>query len=220
MKLISINIGQARAQQNGDRLETTGIYKTPVAQKVKVTSLGIAEDFIGSPKHHGGPDQAIYVYGAADYAWWSNELGKEISAGTFGENLTISDLQSADFNIGDRLHIGEVILEVTAPRIPCSTLATRMGDSQFVKRYRFAERPGLYCRVIAEGTIEAGVGVTVQRSEGEAVGVIEIFRDWYEKDKDESALRRFLRSPLAIRARTVLERQLEKMLAENPELSK
>ena len=219
MKLISINIGQARTQQNGDKLETTGIYKTPVADKVRVTSLGIAEDFIGSPKHHGGPDQAIYVYGAADYAWWSNELGKGISAGTFGENLTISDLQSADFNIGDRLHIGEVILEVAAPRIPCSTLATRMGDSQFVKRYRFAERPGLYCRVIAEGEIEAGVGVTAQRSEGEAVSIIEIFRDWYEKDKDESTLRRFLRSPLAIRARVQKERQLEKLLAENSTLS-
>lgn len=218
MKLISINIGQKRTQQNGDKLETTGIYKIPVAEKVKVTSLGIAEDFIGSPKHHGGPDQAVYVYGAADYAWWSKELGIEISAGTFGDNLTISELQSADFNIGDRLHIGDVILEVTAPRIPCSTLATRMGDSQFVKKYRAAERPGLYCRVIAEGEIEAGVDVTVERSEGEAVGVIEVFRDWYEKDKDASTLRRFLRSPIAIRVRIKVESQLVRLLAENSQL--
>lgn len=213
MKLISINIGQARTQQNGRKMETTGIYKTPVAGKVKVISLGIAEDFIGSPKHHGGPDQAVYVYGAADYAWWSKELGKEISAGTFGENLTISDLQSADFNIGDRLRIGEVILEVTAPRIPCSTLAARMGDPRFVRRYRYAERPGLYCRVIAEGEIKAGAGVTVQPVEDEAVGIVEVFRDWYEKDKDESTLRRFMRSPIASRARKEAERHLEKLSA-------
>ncbi|MEW6086181.1 MAG: MOSC domain-containing protein [Chloroflexota bacterium] len=219
MKLISINIGQKRTQQNGDKLETTGIYKTPVSGKVKFTSLGIIEDFIGSPKHHGGPDQAIYVYGAEDYAWWSKELGKEISSGTFGDNLTISEMASADFNIGDRLHIGDVILEVTAPRIPCSTLATRMGDPQFVKKYRDAERPGLYCRVIAEGEVESGIGVTVQPVGGEAVGVIEVFRDWYEKDKDVSTLRRFLRSPIAIRARTKLESQLEKLLAEDSQLS-
>lgn len=218
MKLISINIGQKRTQQNGNKLETTGIYKIPVARKVRVTSLGIVEDFIGSPKHHGGPDQAVYVYGAADYAWWSKELGKEISAGTFGDNLTISEMQSAVFNIGDRLHIGEVILEVSAPRIPCSTLATRMGDPQFVKKYRHAERPGLYCRVIAEGEVESGMGVTVQPVEGEAVGIIEVFRDWYEKDKDESTLRRFLRSPLAIRARTKMESQLEILLVENTQL--
>ena len=211
MKLVSLNIGKARTQQNGEKLETTGIYKMPVDGTVKIKSLGIVGDFIGSSKHHGGPDQAIYVYGAADYAWWSKELGNELASGTFGENLTISELQSADFNIGDRLHIGEVILEVTAPRIPCSTLATRMGDSQFVKKYRHAERPGLYCRVIAEGEIKAGVGVTAQPVGGEAVSVVEIFRDWYIKSKDESTLRRFLRSPLAIRARRHLEQRLERL---------
>ena len=84
-------------------------------------------------KSHGGPDQAIYVYGGADYEWWSQELGKEISPGTFGENLTISELQSAHFNVGDYLHINDVILQVTAPRIPCGTFATRMDDPQWVK---------------------------------------------------------------------------------------
>ena len=213
MKLISINVGQKQTQQNGDRLETTGIYKSSVQGPVKITSLGITEDFIGSPRHHGGPDQAVYVYGEADYVWWSGELGRELAPGTFGDNITISELESAQFNIGDRLHLGNVILEVTAPRIPCSTLATRMGDAQFVKKYRNAERPGLYCRVIAEGEIEAGVEVTVQPSEGEAVGVIEIFRDWYERDKDEDRLRRFLRSPIAFRARRDLERHLKRLLA-------
>ncbi len=91
MKLISINIGQKRTQQNGEKLETTGIYKLPVSDSVKITTLGIVEDFIGSPKHHGGPDQAVYVYGGADYQWWSEQLEKEIAPGTFGENLTISE---------------------------------------------------------------------------------------------------------------------------------
>jgi MOSC domain-containing protein YiiM len=211
MKLVSINIGQKRTQQNGERLETTGIYKSGVQGPIKITSLGITEDFIGSPKHHGGPDQAVYVFGAADYEWWSRELGRELAPGTFGDNITISELESAQFNIGDRLQMGDVILEVTAPRIPCSTLATRMGDPQFVKKYRDAERPGLYCRVLAEGEIEAGAEVTVQRSEGEAVGIVEIFRDWYVKDKDEATLQRFLRSPIAIRARRALERHLERL---------
>ena len=213
MKLISVNIGQKRTQQNGQKLETTGIYKLPAHGSVKITTLGIAEDFIGSPKHHGGPDQAIYVYGAADYAWWSQELGKELLPGTFGDNLTISNLESARFNIGDRLHVGAVILEVTAPRIPCSTLATRMGDPKFVKRYRYAERPGLYCRVITEGEVSAGDDVTVQTLESDAVGVIELFRDWYEKDKNEATLRRFLNAPIDIRARKQLNSQLERLLA-------
>jgi len=213
MKLISINIGQKRSQQNGKKLETTGIYKMPVQGKVSIASPGIVEDFIGSPKHHGGPDQAVYVYTMDDYEWWMNKLGHVLAPGTFGDNLTFRGMESAHFNIGDRLILGDVILEVTAPRIPCSTLATRMGDPQFVKQYRDAERPGLYCRVIAEGEIEAGVEVTVERYAGEAVGIIEVFRDWYENNKDEATLRRFLRAPVAIRARRKLESQLERLLA-------
>jgi MOSC domain-containing protein YiiM len=99
MQLISVNIGQARVQQNGNKLETTGIYKLPTLESVQITSLGIKEDFIASKKHHGGPDQAIYIYGTSDYDWWSKELMRELSAGTFGENLTISELESAQFHI-------------------------------------------------------------------------------------------------------------------------
>jgi len=215
MKLISVNIGKPQTQQNGEKLETTGIYKSSFQGPVKITTLGIAEDFIGSPKHHGGPDQAVYVYSAEDYAWWSRELGRELAPGTFGDNLTISGIESSDFNIGDRLILGNVILEATAPRIPCSTLATRMGDPHFVKKYRDAERPGFYCRVIAEGEIEAGVEVIVQGSAGEAVGINEVFRDWYERDKDEAMLRRFLSSPIAIRARRKLESHLERLTSGN-----
>ncbi len=102
MQLLSINIGQKRTQQKGNELETTGIYKLPTPEPVQIGTLGIKDDFIASEKHHGGPDQAVYVYGAADYAWWSKELGKEPGPGTFGDNLTISDLESAQYKIGDR----------------------------------------------------------------------------------------------------------------------
>jgi MOSC domain-containing protein YiiM len=110
------------------------------------------------------------------------------------------------------LHVGSVILEVTAPRIPCSTLAARMGDPQFVKKYRRAERPGLYCRVIQEGIVRQGDAVAVERYAGETVPVIELFRDHYRRDKDEATLRRFLRAPLAIRARKDVEEDLQKLL--------
>ena len=60
--------------------------------------------------------------------------------------MTIGTPESALFRIGDRLHIGEVILEVTAPRIPCDTFATRVGDPTFIERFRKAGRPGFYCR--------------------------------------------------------------------------
>ena len=213
MKLLSVNIGQKRTQQKGNEIETTGIYKLPVQEPVEIKSLGIQSDFICDQKNHGGSDQAIYVYGMSDYEWWSKELKRELSAGTFGDNLTISELESAQFNIGDRLYVGSVILEVSAPRIPCSTLAARMGDPQFVKKYRQAERPGLYCRVIQEGTVQTGNEVKLERYAGETLSILQMFRDYYDNNKSEETLRLHLRAPIAFRARAETEEDLKTLLS-------
>src|SRR5215207_6899551 len=117
MILASVNLGEKRILQRKEHVETTGIFKIPTDEPVKVTKLGLEGDVIVSKKHHGGPDQAIYVYGEADYDWWAKELGKEILPGTFGENVTISELESAQFNVGDYIHMGDVTLQVSAPRI-------------------------------------------------------------------------------------------------------
>lgn len=212
MYLLSINIGSARPVDGNHPHDITGIFKLPVAGPVSITREGLPGDAIISTRHHGGPDQAVYVYGSADYDWWTAELGQTLAAGTFGENLTISDLESATLIIGDRLHIGDVVLEVTAPRIPCETFAQRMGDPGFVERFRAAERPGCYCRVIRPGEVQAGQPVTLTPYAEEPVTLIEIFRDYYEPDRSLATIRRFLAAPLAIRARTAKERQYRESL--------
>ena len=212
MNLISVNLGQERTLQRKGRVEQTGIFKFPTNEAVKITKLGLEGDVIVSKKDHGGPDQAVYVYGTADYEWWSKELGREIAPGTFGENLTISELESAHFNVGDYLHLGEVTLQVSAPRIPCGTFAARMDDSQWVKRFRHAERPGLYCRVIREGFVKTGEIVSMENYTGETISILQMFRDYYERDKSEETLRRHLNAPIAIRARRDLEKELRALL--------
>lgn len=211
MKLLSINIGKERTQQRKDYIETTGIYKMPVNEPVEIKPLGIDGDAICDKKNHGGPDQAIYVYGSADYAWWEQELGKELAPGTFGDNLTISDLESARFNVGDFIHIGEVTLQVTSPRIPCGTFATHMQDPQWVKKFRMAERPGLYCRVIKEGVVKAGDPVSVEKYTDETISVLEMYRGHYARDKSEESLQRHLDAPVDIRSRRDLEEKLQKL---------
>jgi len=213
MKLLSVNLGQERSLQRKDRVEKTGIFKIPTSEPIWLSSLGLQNDVIVSKKHHGGPDQAVYVYGAADYAWWSKELGKEIFPGTFGENLTITGLESAQFNIGDYLHVGVVTLQVTAPRIPCKTFAARMEDPYWVKKFRHAERPGLYCRVLKEGFVMAGNPVEVERYTDETLSIQQMFRDYYDRNKDEETLRRHLNAPIAIRDRVDLEAELQKLLS-------
>lgn len=212
MLLLSVNIGRGRAIPRAGKPRETGIYKLPVDGAVRTTAEGLEGDEILDKENHGGTDQAVYVYGAPDYEWWSRELGRELQPGTFGENLTISDLRSADALVGDRLLIGSAILEVTAPRIPCVTLATRMEDPAFLKSFRRAERPGIYCRVIREGDVRAGDTVSYQSYQDDTVSAIEMFRDFFEPDLSEQKIRRHLRAPIAVRDRVDKERQLAKLL--------
>jgi MOSC domain-containing protein YiiM len=212
MQLISVNIGRERAMANAKRYGKTGIYKEPGAGLVEITPLGIRDDIIVDTQNHGGFDQAIYIYGAEDYDWWSQTLGKELSPGTFGENLTIRGLESADCLVGDRFRMGNVVLEATCPRIPCVTLAVRMGDAQFVKRFRNAGRPGLYCRVIQAGFVQAGQTVTYSRYEGEQLSMLEMFETFYQPRRAAEYLRRYLAVPSPLKGRAEIETELRVLL--------
>jgi MOSC domain-containing protein YiiM len=218
MQLMSVNIGRSQAIK-AKASGRTGIYKLPSGGPVQITSDGLTGDVICDTENHGGVDQAVYVYSTPDYAWWSETLGRELAPGTFGENLTITELVSAEMTIGDRLHLGTVTLEVTAPRIPCATLAARMGDPTFVKRFRAAERPGLYCRVIQEGVVQVGDQVSVEPYQGEPVPAIELFRYFFAPDHQEATIRRHLAAPIAIRDRVDKEQQLQKLMAQGPTTS-
>ena len=213
MQLISVNIGQERALKNGKRTGTSGIFKAPTDQPVAVGKLGLAGDVIIDTENHGGVDQAVYVYGRPDYDWWEGHIGRELPNGIFGENLTIADLESQSFSIGDRLQVGAVLLEVTAPRIPCASLAARLEDPEFVKKFRFAERPGVYCRVLATGMVKAGDPVTYMPLSGDGITILESFRFFYEHDDmDVATIQRYLAAPIDIRSRRWFEEQVAKML--------
>ena len=216
MHVISVNIGKAQRFDAAKPAGRTGIFKHAVATPVMVGSVGLAGDAICNTKHHGGPDQAVYVYGERDYAWWAAELGRVLEPGTFGENITIAGFASAQAAIGDRLTLGEVTLEVTAPRIPCATLARRMDDPDFIRKFREAERPGVYCRVIQAGLVQAGDAVSLLPYQGEAITILELFRDYYSRDRDRATIERFLAAPIAARVRSEKEAQLRKLLASLP----
>jgi len=212
MNILSVNTGRATAIENAKSSGLTGIFKTPAAGPVAVTALGLDGDAICDTENHGGVDQAVYVYGQPDYDWWAAELGRPLPPGTFGENLTISDLESAGLAVGDRLHLRAVVLEVTSPRIPCVTLAARMGDPAFARRFRYAERPGVYCRVIREGVVAAGEEARLEPFTGPRLGVLEMVRAFYANEWDEAKIRRHLAAPIAIRDRVELEARLAHLL--------
>jgi MOSC domain-containing protein YiiM len=208
MRLQSINIGTKQTLQIGHTSFETGIIKTPVTGPVNITLERVGNDVIHNRKAHGGPDQAAYVYGGTDYAWWAKRLGHALPPGILGENLTITDLESGPIRIGDRLVIGTVVLEVTAPRIPCFKLAKRMGEATFVKQFRAARRPGMYCRVIAPGSVCAGDPVTLEPCSDETVTIQEMFDAFFTSPPVEAIMERILAAPIAMVFRDIFAAQL------------
>ncbi|HEX5788892.1 MAG TPA: MOSC domain-containing protein [Woeseiaceae bacterium] len=208
MRVVSVNVGRAATVRHGRTDVLTGIDKRPAGSAVRVTELGVEADAIVDTAHHGGADQAVYAYGADDYAWWAGELGRELRYGTFGENLTIAGFPH-DMNAGDRLLVGDVILEATAPRIPCSTLAAQMQDPNFGLRFRDAERPGTYFRVLNAGEVAPNDPVTLVENPGESVTMLELFRAWYDLHPREALLKRIVEAPVAERARARFQAKLD-----------
>ena len=138
--LLSVNLA-ARTLPTPHDTGRTGIGKHPVSWPVPVSDPGpkrpghprpngLAGDIVCTTEHHGGTDQAVYAYAREDLDWWERELGYELPAGQFGENLTTQGLDLTGTLVGERWRIGgTVVLQATSPRIPCATFAHRMSRS-------------------------------------------------------------------------------------------
>jgi len=210
MKLLSVNIAQQETLDTPNGPVQTGIIKKPVSDKVMVTELGIVGDAIVDTKVHGGLDQALYLYSQEDYDWWVERLGRRLSVGIFGENLTLSSFGDAPLTIGDRLQINNVIIEISAPRTPCFKLAARMGDVGFIKDFVLAARTGAYARVIKIGEIMAGDEVFLTKAKAEYPSVTDVFKTCHSKNPDMDIVRKALLSPIGFYHKKIIQEIYDK----------
>ena len=206
MHLTSINVGVA--VRLGDLV--TGICKESQRGPVQLTPLGLQGDAVCDKKYHGGEDQAVYVYGGDDYAHWASDHGLNLQPGMFGDNLTISDLSSLNVSVGDRFAIDEVVLEATAPRIPCATLGRRMADPKFPALFRRSQRTGFYCRVIEQGALSAGSDVSyIAVADPNPFSICEMFELYYDANASRAQFLRALEAPIASRDRERFDERLK-----------
>ncbi|MGY1806290.1 MOSC domain-containing protein [Blastococcus sp. SYSU D00669] len=154
----------------------SGIDKQPVAGRVTVHPLGLDGDVQVNKKHHGGEGQAVYAYAQEDAAWWERELGRELPAGRFGENLRTSGLDLLGAVLGERWRIGTALFEVTAWRTPCANFARYWGVPDLVKRFAAHGATGAYLRVLETGELGDGDDVLVLDRPDHGVTVGEAFR--------------------------------------------
>jgi MOSC domain-containing protein YiiM len=157
----SVNVGKPRPVMRNGEPTSSAIWKGPLSGRVGVRGVNVDGDDQADRSVHGGPDQAVYAYSAEDTDWWESQLGRPLGPGAFGENLTTRGANVSAALVGERWAIGTVVLEATAPRIPCWKLAMRMEDPGFIKRFARSGRPGTYFRIIEEGELGAGDAIEV-----------------------------------------------------------
>ena len=80
--------------------------------------------------------------------------------GAVKENVTVKGMDFQTLAIGQRLKVGECVLEITIPCDPCPRMdEIRMGLQQELRGQR-----GWLCRVVEAGTIRKGDAVAVMTS--------------------------------------------------------
>ncbi len=172
MEVISVNVAQPSLVEINGKQVLTGIYKKPVSESVWLDALTLDGDDQADKKVHGGLDQAAYCYPHAHYAHWEHAFAlPPLAHGAFGENFTTNGLSEDDVYIGDVLQIGNAIVQVTKPRIPCFKLAHKMGSPTFIKAFLKSGFSGFYVRVLTEGQVKAGDSISIINQDPKAISV-------------------------------------------------
>ncbi len=182
LSILSVNVGQPRAIVVGEHTVVTGIYKSAVEGPVRVRLWGLAGDgqadtrVFNGRQVHGGERKAVYVYPAAHYETWSQELGRALPHGQFGENLTVEGMLEDEVRVEDVLRAGKALLRVTEPRGPCYKLDIRMAMPEFKERMRETGRTGFYASVVEAGDVRAGDRIERVETDVSQPTVLEVHR--------------------------------------------
>jgi len=161
--LVSVQTG--RVAPLGPEHVPSGFVKHKRTDAVGVGLLGLEGDEQADLSVHGGAEKAVYAYAASHYPAWAAEFPELASAfrgGAMGENLTVAGIDETAICVGDVHAVGSALLQVCQPRRPCFKFALRHGNSQLPKAMVRSGRAGWYYRVMQEGVLRAGDGITLR----------------------------------------------------------
>ncbi|UOG76278.1 MOSC domain-containing protein [Hymenobacter tibetensis] len=162
LPLVSLRVGVPQALGHPEATETlnrpwtSAIFKQVVTTPIWLDTLNLAGDEQADLRNHGGPDQALCAYPAAHYAYWVERLGLPLTAGSFGENLTIGGgFTEEDLCIGDVFAFGEAVVQISQPRSPCWKIARRWQLPLFSQWLQETGFTGWYLRVVQPGLVDS-----------------------------------------------------------------
>jgi MOSC domain-containing protein YiiM len=128
-----------------------GMPKISVAE-AKVSRDGVAGDWQNNRKYHGGPDRAVCLFSQELYTWLAEQHGITLQPGSVGENFTTIGVDLQALSKGDRLRVGQCVIEITEVRVPCKSLLQWNSKLPQV----IQGHSGWVAKVIQEATVRPG----------------------------------------------------------------
>ncbi|MBW3084644.1 hypothetical protein KEM60_00833 [Austwickia sp. TVS 96-490-7B] len=186
-RVVAVCLAAAAVQVDmGRRTASTGIAKVPVNGSVEVRApgdrrhgagSGLVGDVVVDHRDHGGDDQAVYAYAQEDLDHFAALMGRSLTPGVFGENLTTVGVDVSGAVVGERWRVGATLeLVVRSPRIPCGVFRAWMGQPGWLKMFTDEGLPGTYLAVAVPGQVQAGDSVIVTHRPRHGVRISDLYR--------------------------------------------
>jgi len=213
-----LNVGLPKPLPYRGKAVPSGFVKEPVGEPLWLSETGLEGDDQADKKNHGGPEKAVCVYPLEHYPYWEGRLGRVLPAAAFGENFSTEGFAEPGVRIGDVYRVGDPVrgatVQVSQPRQPCYKLAARHGVKELALWVQRTGLTGFYFRVLEEGEVRAGDGISLVERPREAVSVAEANRVMHLNGYDREGIERLLAVP---QLSASWRRTLGKRLDDRPE---
>lgn len=157
MIVLSTNTSAPQDFEFQGQVIRSSMIKKSNPKGLKIEKLRVLEDEFASPEFHGRPHSVVYAFSWPALQAYGKLIGfNAIEMGAVGENLSLSELDETQVKVGDQFQIGEVILQATSPRIPCSKLNFRFQNKLAQKLFIQHGKPGVYFQVLKSGVLQSG----------------------------------------------------------------
>jgi MOSC domain-containing protein YiiM len=157
----------------GPRQSPSSIIKYP-HDSLTIKTDGALEDEQGNKKLHGGPQMALHQFAQGSYQYLQQafpDAAEKMHIGSIGENISAPDMDESNVYIGDIYRIGDVLLQVSSPRAPCSKINQRYGKKKIDTFILENGLTGWYFRVLQSGKITVNDMIILEQRNEHPVSV-------------------------------------------------
>lgn len=190
-KIISLNIGKIKPLKFRKAEMASAYAKAPVEEAL-LSLIGFGGDEQADLKNHGGEDKAVCVFSAHHLSAYKDFLNvDDMPIPSFGENFTVDHLAEEELYIGDIFSCGEVRLQISQPRQPCSKTGMFHKNNKVIKYMSDTGSTGFYFRVLSPGLVKTGS--TFSRESSDGVYSLSFANDiMYRRNRSQEDLQKFI----------------------------